>query len=155
VRLPLVCAVSSCPAAVASPGSGWSGWSEGDVGCGSGSSKAGRAWCQGASGLRGAVRDGGAVSDAAVSEVGVPDGVVSGVAASAAGRWLAEPSEALRERRGPAGAVPVSGRCDVEPSLALRARRAGGAAVVADSGPSTGSSVVGSADVPARWLAEP
>ncbi|WP_029386316.1 hypothetical protein, partial [Streptomyces leeuwenhoekii] len=60
-------------------------------------------------------------------------------------RWLAEPSDALRARRGPAGrpGAPVA-RWDADPSLALRARRGVGAGAV--------SSVAAAGD---SWLAEP
>ncbi|WP_143645542.1 hypothetical protein [Streptomyces swartbergensis] len=86
-------------------------------GSGAGSSKAGRAWCQGASVLRGG------------REAALPGRLSPGW--DAAGRPT-EPSDALRDRRGPAGG-PGCVRGDAEPSLALRARR-GSAEVGGDPG---------------------
>ncbi|MEU0384391.1 hypothetical protein [Streptomyces chartreusis] len=116
-------------------------------GSGAGSSKAGRAWCQGASELRGGR--------------GALLGRLSPGAADAA-RRLAEPSEALRARRGSAEPAGVPGSVADDPgpgsgdsgSLAggcePGAVAAGSASVAWDSGPEVGDSGPLGA-----WLTEP
>ncbi|MFI0511349.1 hypothetical protein ACH3Y9_15910 [Streptomyces sp. WSLK1-5] len=62
---------------------------------GSGSSKAGRAWCHGASGLRGAAGGFGGV------EFEFASSSADGSEPGAVVLWLAEPPDAVRARRGP------------------------------------------------------
>ncbi|MGM0345402.1 hypothetical protein ACNFRW_04475, partial [Streptomyces sp. Adlamb9] len=71
-----------------------------------GPSNAGRAWCHGASELRGAVRPAGRSASpelAGVADDSVADDSVAEAGGSGA-RWEAEPADALRARRGRAGA---------------------------------------------------
>ncbi|MFF7839458.1 hypothetical protein ACFZC6_11660 [Streptomyces ossamyceticus] len=73
---------------------------------GFGSSKAGRAWCHGASALRAVGRPGRLAAD------GSPGASATG------GRRLAEPPEAVRARRGVAGAAGGSSGADVDSAAA-------------------------------------